>query len=464
MAFVAILQLASLNTPPLFAATAVPTLSPAANRTPTRSSPAITGTLAVATGTVSITPTRRPSSTPTLTRTRTSTLSATVMPTLSATLSPTLTPAVTSSITATVTASLVVRIPAAQGTTVSSSQNVPAPTRYPLTLDSRSLAIESLRSRSYGGGAIKITRVVSSGDAFKRVLFEYPSEGLRITGMMNIPRGVGPFPVVILDHGYFKPAEYNTGDGTIRAADNFVRSGYLTLAPDYRCYGGSQCGPNPLYVGYAVDVLNLIALLPSLSYADTSRIGIWGHSMGGGISLRVLAISDQIKVGALYGALTGDDEVHYCWLYTCPATLAQPNPVRARKLEDLDPDFVQGGTSLATPVPDRFSRMHEIFLRSSPSRYLRYVEAPIIIHHGEGDDIVPIQWSVDLAESLNGLGKSASLYTYPGEGHVFAGWNWQLFMARTIAFFNEYLDVQETPITVERRVLRQERNLLDLAY
>ncbi|MBI4790249.1 MAG: alpha/beta fold hydrolase [Chloroflexi bacterium] len=351
------------------------------------------------------------------------------------------------------------------GLPISNVPNAPATPRYTLALNAQSLAIDTLRARSYGSGPIKVTKVVSSDDALQRVLFEYPSDGLKITGMMIIPRGIGPFPVVILDHGYFKPSEYKTGDGTIRAADNFARHGYLTLAPDYRCYGGSQCATNPLDVGYAIDVLNLIASLPSLPYADTKNIGIWGHSMGGAVTIRVLAVSDQIKVAALYGAVTGDDEVHYCWLNGCRTPVAPTREPRAvPRLLEFDPDFMQGLPTLVASAPDPMARLKEIFQKSSGTRYLNYVKAGVIIHHGEADDIVPIQWSVDLADALTAQGKTATLYTYPGEGHVFAGWNWQLFMARTISFFNEYLNPRETPITVERRVLRQERGLLDLGY
>ncbi len=107
------------------------------------------------------------------------------------------------------------------------------------------LSIDALRARPYGGGSIKITRTVFTGDVYSQYLIEYPSDGLKITGTMNVPRGIGPFPVVVMDHGYFKPVEYKTGDGTSRAADAFARHGYLTIASDYRCYAGSQCGPDP---------------------------------------------------------------------------------------------------------------------------------------------------------------------------------------------------------------------------
>ncbi len=431
---------------PTLQTTPSPTLSPVGSRTPTAP---ITTTLTL---TPSATLTRRATVTSTLplsgtaTITPTLTLTATITPTATAT--PTATPTTTSTPTVTPTPT---------------TTSTPTATKYPLALNVNSVSIDSLRARTYGSGPIQITRVLSTEDAFKRVMIEYPSDGLRITGLMIVPRGSGPFPVVILDHGYFKPTEYKTGDGTIRAAEFLARAGYLAIAPDYRCYAGSQCGPNPLYVGYSIDVLNLIAELPSLGYADTTRLGIWGHSMGGIITMRVLAISDQIKVASFYAAVNVDDEVYYCWLNDCRTPVPTPRVVRNRQLEELDPDFFQG---LPTPAPmsDSFARLHEIFLKSSPNRYLSYVNAPIIIHHGESDDVVPIEWSVQLTEALNVMGKPATLYTYPGEGHVFTGWNWQLFMARTLTFFNEHLNPHETPVTVERRVLRQERGIQDFGY
>ncbi len=404
----------------------------------------------------------------------TSTVTLTPMVTATLTVTPTRTLTATVATTATVTLTATVQVTATldvSATTTVTRTHTPTATptatptpRYALPLNAQALSIDSLRARKYGGGPIKITRVLSDEQAFRRTLIEYSSDGLKITGMMNIPRGIGPFPVVVLDHGYFKPAEYKTGDGTIRAADVFARNGYLTIASDYRCYAGSQCGPNPFYIGYAVDVLNLIAELPSLADADTSRVGIWGHSMGGGITIRVLTINDSIKVAALYGALSADDEVHYCWLYGCRTPLVTPVPRVANRPEEIDPEFFRGVDAPETASISSNARLHEIFLRSSPSQHLSNIHAPIIIHHGESDDTVPIQWSVDLASQLGALGKPVTLYTYPGEGHVFAGWGWQLFMSRTLSFFNQYLNPRATPITVDKRVLHQEQNALESSY
>jgi dienelactone hydrolase len=338
------------------------------------------------------------------------------------------------------------------------------PTRHPLPLDANALAIDTLRARKYGGDGIKVTRALFTNDAYSQALIEYFSDDLKITGTMNVPRGIGPFPVVILDHGYFKPAEYKTGDGTSRAADAFARHGYLTIAPDYRCHAGSQCGANPFYIGYAVDVLNLLAQIPSLPDADPARVGIWGHSMGGGVTLRALAITNDIKVAALYGALTGDDEIHYCWLNGCRvASAPTPAPLFRQAIQNAQDDAL-----LYFPTPnasnDPMARLRGIFARSSPSRHLQYITTPLIIHHGEADDVVPLQWSLDLADALRARGKTTMLYTYPGEGHVFAGWGWQLFSARTLAFFDEFLNPRASRVTVDKRVLRQEQIALETSY
>jgi dienelactone hydrolase len=388
-----------------------------------------------------------------------STLTPTVV--LTATTTPRITPTAGTPTPTYVISTTIAPTPTA---TITRATFTPTPTRNPLPLDANALAITTLRARRYGGDGIKSTRVVFTNDAYKQVLIEYFSDGLRITGTMNVPRGIGPFPVVILDHGYFKPAEYKTGDGTSRAADAFARHGYLTLAPDYRCYAGSQCGANPLYVGYAIDVLNLLAQVSSLPDADPARVGIWGHSMGGGVTLRVLAITNDIKVAALYGALTGDDEVQYCWLQGCRvASVPTPESRFRQAIQDAQDDAL---LYFPTPVAsnDPLARLRDIFALSSPSRHLQYITTPLIIHHGESDDTVPIQWSVDLADALTARGKTAMLYTYPGEGHVFAGWGWQLFSTRTLAFFDEFLNPRASMITVEKRVLRQEQIALEASY
>ncbi|HYF65638.1 MAG TPA: hypothetical protein VD886_22610, partial [Herpetosiphonaceae bacterium] len=128
--------------------------------------------------------------------------------------------------------------PTAVPATPTTTQRVPATPAPPTATpdpwaEYAQFTIEGLRAREYGTeGEIEIVEVMEETASFTRYLIAYPSDGLRITGMMNLPYGDGPFPVVILNHGYYPLDVYQTGNGTKLAADYLADRGFLTLSPD----------------------------------------------------------------------------------------------------------------------------------------------------------------------------------------------------------------------------------------
>ncbi|HXF68310.1 MAG TPA: alpha/beta fold hydrolase [Thermoflexus sp.] len=287
----------------------------------------------------------------------------------------------------------------------------PTPTADPYA----DLTVEALRRRAYGGGSIEIQQVLAVTPAFTRTLFTYPSDGLTIYGFMNIPRGHGPFPVVIVLHGYVDPQRYSTLAYTTRYADAFARAGFLVLHPNYRNYPPSDEGPNPFRVGYAIDVLNLIALLPTLSWAQPDAVALFGHSMGGGIALRVLVVRPEaVKAAALYGSMSADERKNF-------ERILQWSGGRA------------GREELGVPM--------EALQRISPVFYLQDITAPIQIHHGAADTTVPPEWSRELYERLQALGKPVEWFEYPGQPHTFPAGSAaeRLLLQRAIAFFQKHL-------------------------
>jgi hypothetical protein len=120
---------------------------------------------------------------------------------------------------------------------------------------------------------------------FTRYLFAYPSDGLRITGMLNRPKGAGPFQVVILNHGYYPLDVYQTGNGSKLAADYLAARGFLTLAPDFRSHAGSDDAPNLFRAGHVIDTLNLIPLAP-LASSTTYEVVFSGSVAGTAVSRR----------------------------------------------------------------------------------------------------------------------------------------------------------------------------------
>jgi dipeptidyl aminopeptidase/acylaminoacyl peptidase len=281
--------------------------------------------------------------------------------------------------------------------------------------------IEDLARRSYGGGELVVESILAENNYFTRMLISYPSDGLKIYGFMNVPKkGTPPHPVIIAIHGYIEPEIYDTLDYTTRYADTLARSGYLVLHPNLRGYPPSDSGDNLFRVGMAVDVLNLIALVRAqggqagaLTLADPAAIGLWGHSMGGGISTRVLTVDPDVKAAVLYGAMSGDEKKNY------------------ERIFQYFSNGTRGWEELLTP--------DEIIQDISPINYLDRIQAAVSIHHGANDPDVPPDWSQDLCDRLKALGKPVECFTYKGQAHTFRGEGDDLFNMRMVQFYDSVL-------------------------
>ena len=276
-----------------------------------------------------------------------------------------------------------------------------------------------LRSRTYGGGQIEFLEVMDQNLYFTRYLIRYPSDGLNIYGFANIPNDDQVHPVIIALHGYIDPAVYYTLDYTTHYADALATAGYIVLHPNLRGYPPSDNGENFFRVGMAIDVLNLIALVQSqsggtdpLRTANPNAIGMWGHSMGGGITTRVITVSDDVKAAVLYAAMSGDEQKNYEAIRGWSG--------QTRGLDELN-----------VPV--------EALNTISSMYFFGNITAAVSIHHGTADALVPLEWSQSTCGQLQSLGKDVTCQYYENMPHTFYGEGDQLFIQNTVEFFNQHL-------------------------
>lgn len=295
----------------------------------------------------------------------------------------------------------------------------PVPTFSPTPDPYYFWSIDYLRTRAYRGGQIEFLEVMAQNLYFTRYLMRYPSDGLNIYGFADVPNDEGPHPVVIALHGYIDPAIYFTLDYTTHYADAISSAGYIVLHPNLRGYAPSDNGENLFRVGMAIDVLNLIALVQSqsggtdlLRTARPDRIGLWGHSMGGGITTRVLTVTDDVRAAVLYGAMSGDDRKNYEAIFGWSG--------QTRGLEELN-----------VPL--------EALNRISPMYFFQNITAAVSIHHGTADADVPLDWSVLTCDQLTALGKSVECTYYQDMPHTFYGTGDEEFIQNTVRFFNQHL-------------------------
>jgi uncharacterized protein len=283
-------------------------------------------------------------------------------------------------------------------------------------------SIDYLRSRTYGGGQIEFIEVMEQNLYFTRYLIRYPSDGVSIYGFADIPNDEESHPIIIALHGYIDPAMYNTLDYTAHYADALASAGYIVLHPNLRGYAPSGDGENLFRVGMAIDVLNLIALVQSqsggtdpLKTAASARIGLWGHSMGGGITTRVLTVTDDVKAAVLYAPMSGDEQKNY-------EAIRQWSG-QTRGLEEFN-----------VPV--------EALDRISPMYFFRNITAAVSIHQGTADATVPLDWSVTTCAQLTAIGKNVECHYYENMPHTFYGSGDEEFIQNIVQFFNQNLNAQ----------------------
>ncbi|NJM40773.1 MAG: alpha/beta fold hydrolase [Anaerolineae bacterium] len=292
-----------------------------------------------------------------------------------------------------------------------------------------------MRERSYPGSDLVIEQTLAPGSNYNRYYVSYLSDGLKIYALLTVPRARKPetgFPVVVFNHGFIPPDVYKTTERYIAYVDAFARNGYIVLRSDYRGHDRSEGEARGGYGSpdYTVDVLNGLASVKRYKDADPNRIGMWGHSMGGHITLRSMVVTKDIKAGVIWaGVVASYADMLTNWRRRNP----NPTPI---------PDDV-------TPTPGRRWRQEFVELYGEPESNptfwnsispISYVSdvGPIQIHHGTNDADVPIFMSDSLAERLKAANRTYEYYIYKGDNHNISG-NLGLALRRSVAFFDKYV-------------------------
>lgn len=302
----------------------------------------------------------------------------------------------------------------------------PTPTLHPMT-------IEAMRQREYPGSEITIVEELDRGPNYSRYYAYYLSEGLKIYALLTIPDGETPpggWPAIVFNHGYIPPREYRTTERYISYVDWLARAGYVIFRIDYRGHDQSEGNASGAYSdpGYTVDVLNAVASLQRFPSVDPNRIGMWGHSMGGFLTLRAMVISPEIRAGVIWAGVVGS----YADLLTKWRRTNSPTPVAT---------LASGGRSWRSGWSALYGSPEEnpqFWASISANTYLAEISGPVQLHHGTADYSVPTELSEILEDQLKEADKLVELYTYDGDNH-----NISIFfsdaMTRTIKFFDRYV-------------------------
>jgi dipeptidyl aminopeptidase/acylaminoacyl peptidase len=172
--------------------------------------------------------------------------------------------------------------------------------------------------------------------------------------------------------------------------------GYVVLAPDYR--GSIGYGKDWRLGVYrdlggkdGEDVLAGVDYLRGLGYVDTERIGVWGLSYGGFLTLRTMVMQPTaFRAGIDVSGVTdwGDyvRDPGQPWLFA-----------RMGTREDNPKQYEQG----------------------APVRQVSQIARPLMVLGSTADTNVPYEQTVRLVDQLLKAGKDFEFMMYPGEFHYF---------------------------------------------
>jgi uncharacterized protein len=308
----------------------------------------------------------------------------------------------------------------------------PTPTPHPLT-------ILSMRERAYPGSDITIEETLQPGSNYSRYRVSYLSDGLKIYALLTVPNGEKPatgWPVIVFNHGFIPPDVYRTTERYIAYVDWLARSGYIVLRSDYRGHDQSEGEPRGAYGApdYTVDVMNAVSSMQAFPDADPNRIGMWGHSMGGYITLRSMVITNTIKAGVIWAGVVGP----YPNLFQRPTATPTPEGATPEPTITGTPSFNRRWRAELVETYGTPEENPEFWASISSPAFVGAISGPLQLHHGTNDHSVPLEASEYLYQAMQDADQPVEMYTYPGDDHNLAQ-SFGLAMQRTIEFFDKYV-------------------------
>ena len=276
-------------------------------------------------------------------------------------------------------------------------------------------------------------------------VLSFSVDGLRQFALVLQPEGPVPengWPTLLINHGHHpNPPQYGriASGETDRPGDYyralplaFARQGFLVLVPDFRGHNdseGAKFARGPLESNwYSRDSIVAFRAIDSLPRASRQNRFMWGHSMGGAVTLRaVLALGNRVRAASIWSSTTTDSHKGALYYSLNHPDIEDSLSAQKGALNTLQSEII------ALPFDYHSDQ-------GDASRFLNQLETPVNIHHSVLDlKSTPYHWSVELAGKLFTANKPYNFYSYKGDWHLFEGENLSIAINSNVAVFNSLL-------------------------
>jgi len=248
--------------------------------------------------------------------------------------------------------------------------------------------------------------------------FHWKNGNMQLQGWLMLPKDFVPektYPLVVNVHGGPSSACTAHWDSMLRGAESAM--GYFVFCPNPRgSYGQgeafTQGNVKDFGGGDFRDIMTGIDAISRQFPIDGKRLGIWGHSYGGYMTMWAETQTHRFAA-AVSGAGLSDWLSYY-------------------GVNDIDgwmlPFF--GASVYDDPA---------VYAKSDPMHFVKAVKTPTLILVGDRDGEVPMEQSVEWWHALKTMNVPVRLVVYPNEGHVFMkAADWRDYFVRTLEWFDEW--------------------------
>jgi dipeptidyl aminopeptidase/acylaminoacyl peptidase len=245
-------------------------------------------------------------------------------------------------------------------------------------------------------------------------------DGKIITALLWVPFNLkrdGSSPAIVLPHGGPTGQMVDYWNTDVAA---LVSRGYICIAPNPRGSTGygldfQKANFQDLGGGDLKDEIAGVDFLKATGFVDPKKVGIYGGSYGGFMTLMAIGRTPDIWAAAVdeYGIIN--------W----STMLKSSDPSLNEYLKALlgDPD-----------------KNHKVYEEDSPITYIRSEKAPLLVMQGDNDPRVPKEEAQQVVDILKKEGHVVDVHYYADEGHGFVKRENQIdSIRRTIAWFDQYL-------------------------
>lgn len=242
----------------------------------------------------------------------------------------------------------------------------------------------------------------------------YLSDSLQIVGFIIKPYDDrSKYPVIIYNRGGNREFGKITDD-VLQYLAYLASNNFVILASQYRGNDGGE-GQEEFGGKDINDVLNLLPLAKSLSFADSNNIVMLGYSRGGMMTYLAMKNSANIKAAAIVGGITD---------------LFQLYEERGADMKQVLVELIGGDPTTK-----------EIEYRNRSAYYWPdKITFPVLILHGADDWRVNPNQAVKLADKLSEQGLTYELVIYPNGDHGL-NTHWEERDQKIFQWFSNYLSI-----------------------